>query len=219
MQAKQFNCLGFTVAVKVPQTAEEYDQLAGRVGAILDDAISNVVYRGVLTGVRADFCEELEKATGIARKQSPTGKKKKDAAGVEVDIMAYDESEAKYAARVQAELKLTDEAFVAAYQALMDKVVADEANSFDPSETKREAKAKKLPESYLVAATRVFANGNEQKIAARLLAESGTAVNFVPVEGDEAAQTAAKAKNIELLGWAIRTNELFLEKQRAVTYA
>jgi hypothetical protein len=240
METKQYRCLGLKANIEVPSSIEEYDKMANKSGACLGDAIDNVIYRNTLTGIRADFCAKLEEKSGIARKTVSTGKKRKvtvieDGKSVEreEEIVAFDESEAKYVARVQAAEGLNDDAFVAKYQSLMDEVVSatatDEStgatykvNAFDPTETERKpAQPKKLAACYIETATRVFANGNQAKIATRIKDESNTLVSFVDEPADTASDEfkAARAKNIELLGWAIKANEAFKERERQQQYA
>jgi hypothetical protein len=209
MISKQYNSVGLKANVLIPQTVEEFDQLAKRSGACLESASDNVVYRGVLSGVREDLVEAVEKHTGVARLSTTTKKGDKE-------IVTYTESDGEYLKRVKAEKKWTDEDYVRALQPLMDTIVASEANAFDPSETVREAKKpKKLAQSYIDAATRVFSNGNAEKIAARIEAESGTKTTFVADDGTP----ETKAKNIELLGWSIKANEAWKAKQSEAQYA
>ena len=53
--------------LEVPESVEEFDQLAGRQGACLDSAVSNAVFRGHLNKARAAIVTALIEATGIAR--------------------------------------------------------------------------------------------------------------------------------------------------------
>lgn len=238
MVVQKFRCLSFPAQIRVPESIEEYDKLAGKVGVCLAQAIGNIVYRSVLAGVRADFCEALERETGIKRafeivtgadgkpKTREVEVKSTGPDGKEVvtksteEVINYTESEAKYVNRVQSELKLADEAFIAKYQHLMDAAVNDPSNKFDPTQTEpKERGPKKLPEAYVVAATRVFNNGNQQKWADRIKSESGAEIKFLD-EGDLNTEEgkAARAKNIETLGWAIKANEAWKMEQARNEY-
>ncbi len=223
MQTKEYRCLGLTAKISVPSDIAEFDKLAKKDGACFDEAVSNVVYRGVLNGIRDSFCEAVQNDTKIERKTKDTGKK--DAKGQA--LFVYDESEGKYIDRVQAALGLDDAAFAVKFQSVMDDstnpaVTAEDGtvsypNAFDPSQTERKSLPKKLAAVYTETATRVFSNGNQQKIADRILSESGTKVTFVD-EGD-GSDASLRAKNIEALGWAIKANEAFKEKERQQQYA
>lgn len=176
-----------TVGVKptflVPATVEEFDQNAKKVGACLQEAVNNVIYRGVLADFRATFCEEVEKDTGIERKWK-TVERGKDKKAVEV----WDETEGDYITRVIATKGWTEDR--TSLQAIADRVAP--TIIFDASVTEaKERGPKKLPEAYKTAAERIFTNGNEAKWAEKLK------LTFGP----------EKDKNVELLGWAIKRVE------------
>lgn len=60
--------MGFEILVPVPATVDEYNALAPkRENPVLEDAVLNVLYRGVLNKFRDGLLEALEKVTGIAR--------------------------------------------------------------------------------------------------------------------------------------------------------
>lgn len=67
------NTLGLSVSVEVPENSEEFDKLAGRPGACVDEANRNVLYRGWNHEFRATLCEELAKETGVERKTKTVG--------------------------------------------------------------------------------------------------------------------------------------------------
>lgn len=85
--------LDCTFPVKVPSTADEFDQLAGRKGACVEEAIRNIIYRSVNHEFRAKLCAKLEEHTGIPRETKTTGEG--DSAKTE-----YTETEKKYKARL-----------------------------------------------------------------------------------------------------------------------
>jgi hypothetical protein len=56
--------LGYEITLKGPSSVEEYDRIAGKVGACLEDAIDNEIYRGTLPDVQDKFGAELVKKFG-----------------------------------------------------------------------------------------------------------------------------------------------------------
>lgn len=75
-------CLGFKLPVSVPDNADEFDKLAGKVGAALDEAIANVLYRSWNAEFRQAFLERMEKESKI---EWPVDQKKTDASKVKAD--------------------------------------------------------------------------------------------------------------------------------------
>ena len=168
MITKQFKTLGLNFNFGVPESAEEYDSLAKRVGACLDSAVANHMYRGVFAEVRAGFVEALETSTGIKRKTKETGKTRTikgsdGAADTTEAILVWDETEADYFARVCAETSTTPES----YQSALDKVVAGVV--FDPSAAERAAPGPKtVAKKFTVAAQTILDAGAGTKAAAKL---------------------------------------------------
>lgn len=152
MRKLEFESVSLKGYVQVPETAEEFDQLAKKAGACVDEAVNNVLYRGVLADFRSAVVAELERETGIQRKTKdhPEGKKytndQKDENGNIVakkgdPIQVLDETESKYIQRVAAEQGKQP----SDYQYIADRVLTqkDDAGnlliSFDPSQTERKA--------------------------------------------------------------------------------
>ena len=61
------NSLGFDLSYEVPSTVAEYDRLAKKVGAALESANLNVIYRSVFAKFRAAFLDAVVNNTGIER--------------------------------------------------------------------------------------------------------------------------------------------------------
>src|SRR5437660_12881398 len=61
------NSLGYKLKFNGPSTVEEYDQAAGRVGACLEDAIDNTIYRSTLPEWQGSFAKKLTEITGTQR--------------------------------------------------------------------------------------------------------------------------------------------------------
>ncbi len=134
MAKYETNSMGYKLTFEGPDTVEAYDQAAGRVGACLEDAVDNTIYRGTLPEFQDAFGAELEKrfgarqvntdATEAAKKRSKNPDKVKD-------IM---ETWSRYHARVTAGMSDEDK-----------KALADVAQQVaagikvDPSPSKRTA--------------------------------------------------------------------------------
>ena len=121
--------LGFTANLKVPETAEEFDQLAGKVGACCEDATKNVIYRSWNHKFRAALCLAVEEESNIKRKTKVTGE---GDAAKEV----FDEKEQEYINRVIGEGFDEDK-----IQLIANSVSAEV--KFDPTPSERKKKAPK----------------------------------------------------------------------------
>lgn len=152
--------LGFAVTVSVPETAEEYDGLAGRVGACVDDANNNVLYRSWNHKFRKALCEAVEEETGEERGNTvneETGKK------------TFTEQEKVYVSRVISEGLIEQEEVDSIAQRVAPGI------EFDPKPTSRK---KKVPEEISKAVTTVLAaleegTTTEAKVASNLAAQLG----------------------------------------------
>jgi hypothetical protein len=234
--------MGLDFDIEVPTTVEEFDSLAKKPGAALNEAILNVIYRGTLKEVRDRFITALEKAVGM---NFPTVQRKnKD--GSTTEIYDPEVSDGDFIETIRAKKSwMTPEAWKAGGipillealkgdpKAVLDDGKPDEAARkpvvFDPTASERGVtQPKKLPAAYLDAATRVFTNNNQHKMVDRLKAESdGTVlVAYVPepkhVKGNkesEEAHAAARQTNIMILGWAIRASQLYIAAKNQASYA
>jgi len=162
--------LGFDVMVQVPETVEEFDSLAGRSGACLEEATDNVIYRGVLAEFRSKLVDALEKDTSfpIEREQKKNAKGEPQFDKDQKPILVVSESEGAYKKRLQAHLGLDDDAFAARFAPLAQQVA--QGIKFDPKATER--KPKTPPKTYLEAARSILAQGGTyEKAAGKLGAE------------------------------------------------
>lgn len=182
MVTQTISTLGFDLNTQVPGSVDEYDTLAKKVGACLESANLNVLYRSTLAVFRSNFTEALENNTGINRaaeqvkNKDGTLKVDKDTAAdgtvTETPVMRYTETEKVYFDRVCAELVSQSkfaslEAAAGSFQALAQTTI--DTISFDPSE--REAKAagpKKIAKAYTVLAQKASDNGKLETLAATL---------------------------------------------------
>lgn len=167
MKDTTIRSLGLDLAVKVPESVDEFNTLAGNANACLDEATNNILYRSWLADFRSTYCEKLETTAGIERKTRDTGKK--DTKGE--PVLVYDESEAEFVKRVCAEKGVE----ITAFKSLADEVAAGIA--FDPKATERKtAGPKKLPKMYLEIAQKVLDAGAAEAVAAKLSGKLGITV-------------------------------------------
>lgn len=174
MQDMKVNSLGFRDLVySVPSTVEEFDRLAGVVGAALSEGINNVLYRSSLASFRDGFCHGIEAVkdeqgnvttpaipgldtlTGIERKTKVSKPEKKNDAGevTQQEVLAWDETEGVYVDRVFAQLvadgkfpsiDAAQASFAEHAQLVLSAIV------FDPKPTvKSSAGPKKTPKTYV----------------------------------------------------------------------
>lgn len=193
MKEIQVKSLGLIYPVKVPETVEEFDELAGRVGACLESAVSNEIYRGTNAEFRSAFIDALPEATGIQRNAIATGETEEvedeDGNKTTVEVTKL-EDEGKYFDRVCAELgidKSDNEAKQARFQPIIDKLYAEGSWSFDPSPAKRKSgtrKPAKLTKGALETAAYAISLGEEalQKIVSNLK-KNGFEVVIDPEKG------------------------------------
>lgn len=199
MVIQEYDSLGVKVKVRVYESVEEGDKAAGVVGAVLKECNNNLTYRGSLADFRDLFCSRLEKETGIERLRRDSGKK--DESGE--PIMVLDESEGRYKNRIEALIEAKKISPVN-FQQIADEIseLKDEEGNYilqvDIKQPERKATGPKvLPKMYLETAKSLFAKGKQQKVADKIMGESGTSVNF----------TGDVEKDVIALGWAIKANE------------
>jgi hypothetical protein len=61
------NSLGYKLSFNGPKSVEDYDQKAGRVGACLEDACDNTIYRGTLPEWQDAFAAAVEEKLKVKR--------------------------------------------------------------------------------------------------------------------------------------------------------
>jgi uncharacterized protein (UPF0254 family) len=175
MKQTNIRSLGFSqLTVSVPDSYEEFDRLAKRAGAALDEAVKNVLYRSTLASFRDLFTEELQTIAGLERhsevimgKDGVTPKVDED----KNELSRYTETENDYFDRAVAHLMATKgldrDSVIAelttAAQAVLDKL------PFDPSATERaSAGPKKVAKTYIEVAEKLIAEGRAETVAAKL---------------------------------------------------
>ena len=152
MKSYKNSTLGHDLNISVTETAEEFDILAGKVGACVEEAISNVIYRGWNATFRENFVDALEKQTGIARRLDDKAMAKATPRKSDGKIADIYESAGSYYAFVQAQTSTTPKD----HQSLAEKVAASIA--FDPKPSARTSKPGK---ELVAAADAIIAKGAE----------------------------------------------------------
>lgn len=167
---------GFELNATVPASVDEYNALApSRANAVLEDAVSNTMYRSVFAEFRAKFASKLEELTGIKRNTKTV---KKDGKDVEV----IDESEGKYLARVEAASGLEEADFLAKYQPDAQSIL--DGIKFDPSTKERSSDGPKVGKNDIKVATELLAKGGNE--ATRVAGLLGAKLNREVALGDDA---------------------------------
>lgn len=199
MKKVEYKSLGVTIPVSVPESVDEYNKLAGRDNAVLDDATDSTVYRSVLNVFRESFVAGIVAATGIARKVTY----KTDADGNNLlneekqPIVDTEESAATYIKRVAGD---TPEK----YQDIANTIAATLV--FDPKVKERNAAGpKELAKRYKEAAQSIIDAGVDvaQAVAEGLSTKLGITVEIFLAEDG----TINAAPTIEALGNAIRADQ------------
>jgi hypothetical protein len=164
MKDTTVKCVGVSYNLSVPETSEEYDQIAGKIGACVESANKNVIYRQSNAQFRAFYCDAVEEDTGIERQTKVVATKThtdEDGNETTEDVLGYAETEKKYLDRVYAELELDDEAAVMArFGGLVEQAQGEVV--FDPSEREPAAKTKKPRKAFLRVGEAIEAKGGQE---------------------------------------------------------
>jgi len=67
MAKYETNSLGFPLEFNGPDSVEDYDRAAGKVGSCLEDAVENTIYRSTLPEFQDAFSKKVEEMTGQKR--------------------------------------------------------------------------------------------------------------------------------------------------------
>ena len=127
------NSLGYKLSFEGPKTVEEYDQKAGRVGACLEDACDNTIYRSTLPEWQDEFAKKVEELTGQTRgTDAAATERAKSRAKDPSKINDVPEKVKAFVQRVTAGMSETD-------KNALTKLAQDVANTItvDPSPSKR----------------------------------------------------------------------------------
>lgn len=205
MKITQVSSLGFTLTKSVPETNEEYDQLAKRgPNAACEDASASTLYRSTFPVFRDGFLEKVAEITGIERKTRETDKKDSDGN----PVVVWDETEGEYWKRVKAAKNLSDEAAVQQFTSLAQECM--DAAPFDPSVKERKsAGPKAVAKTYVKIATEAVATGKASALAGLLANKLGR----------EVALTGDSEADVKVLAQAIADNEAKKREQLKSEYA
>lgn len=177
MTNRTVKTLGFEFVLAVPSTSAEYNTLAkAKEGEDLccQEAVNNVIYRSTLTGVRDDFCEALEEATGVARHTKKVELKSKNDDGTPKYSEVWNETEELFVNRALAESGKTRADFAELLASVVEK------NPFNPAVAERKpAGPKKARKDLLQVTEAVVAQGKGDLLAQKLSEKLGK-----PVAGD-----------------------------------
>lgn len=88
MATYKTSSLGYDLNFSGPDTIEEYDKLAGKSGAALEDAVFNEIYRGTLPEWGDKWATELKALTKIERAVNTTATEKARAAAKDDEARA-----------------------------------------------------------------------------------------------------------------------------------
>lgn len=143
MKEMVFESAGLKGRVQVPASIEEFDKLANKQGACLQEAIANVLYRAVMADFRSQLCERIAEIHGIERNLKSTKGGK-------------DETEAKFIKRAAAELGKD----VSFFQPLADEISA--SLIFDPSQKEASQRTPYVSKADLETAKGLIAQGPEK---------------------------------------------------------
>jgi hypothetical protein len=190
--------MGFDLSVNVPSSIDEYDTLAKKVGAALESANLNVLYRSVFAKFRSAFAEAVENNSGIARETEAVlkadGTPKVDDETKE-PVLKFTETEDKYFKRACAQLAkqgafASAEAAAASFLPLAQETIATIA--FDPSESERAPSGPKtVAKAYTKLAEQAQASGKLETLAMQLQEKLG-ATWYVEVTIDSVARAVSE---------------------------
>lgn len=217
MKPIQIKSVGMVGMLPVPETVDEFDKNAKKVGACLDEATKNVLYRGVLNYVRDTFLHGMVEVKDGDKVVQPAfagvdttfnierDSKKVTRGDKEVDIW---ETEETYINRVRAQLiksgKAKDEAGVnALLQPLFEKAIV--LCPFDASATERKSGPAKLAQKWISSASDFLTGAKTSKGATyslpKLLAAIKKDIN------KEFVKSGDKDKDATTLGWLIKERD------------
>jgi hypothetical protein len=193
-----------SISYNIPESVEEFDQNAKRVGACLDEACTNIILRannavyrdGFLHGfsvtepdpadptkfVQRVIYAGLEAETGIVRATTERELQSKNADGSAKTTTVFAESEETYWKRVRAQLVANgtyanDAEVLAHYTPIANEIAA--AIPFDASETERKAPQPKTASKELLAtAQQIIDAGKAEKVAKYLGKKLGREVGL-----------------------------------------
>lgn len=211
MKVEKFKTLGIAIDRQVPSDAAEFDKLAGKVGACVDEAIANVTYRGDLAAIRElaihgreavpakdgqPAIPEFKGLEELLKKPRLTKMVKKGKKGEEKDVEVWDETEEEFIERLFGPTETWKDN---PPKQLTDTInAASVACPFDPRQRERKpAGPKKLADKWKTTAADFISGKKSLPKLQAALAKMLNGKQFTP----PVATPKDDPKNIEALGW------------------
>ena len=175
MKVVEYDSSGHKFKIAVPESVEEYDQLAKKQGACLDAAIDHEVYHGTLGDVRDSFAGLVGEHYSIPRRKIGTGVFEGE--GDDRKETTVDEKDSVYLKRVAAEKELTGDA---PFQSIADRLShgGDKEVKFDPSVRERKTPTPPKPAKKDIEGATAFLAKASEKAIASFIAHAKKVANF-----------------------------------------
>jgi hypothetical protein len=205
MQVKEYKSLGLVVKLNVPSSVVEFDKLAGRDGACLEEAINNIAYRGALAEFRDTLLhgDEEKKLVGLDSITKVERKIKTRNGRDGKVIEEWAESEGDHFKRILEATKQDASNF----QPQADKVSA--VLVFDPKKAEAKPRGpKKLAQQYKNTASAILKGPHVVKFAKDVKAAIGL----------DLIVTKDETKDVEAFGWAVKRFEDWKAKRSTASY-
>lgn len=174
--------IGFPLVFNGPDTVEDYDRAAGKVGSCLQDAVENTIYRGTLPEWQDAFAKKVAELTGTTRgvnaEATAAAKARSKTPEKVKDVL---ETVTTYVNRATANMSDEDKTALAKLaQEVADSVMVD------PSPSKRQAG---VPKEYKAKAESLLTLPTDQ-LEAKITAwgEKYDSVDVSNLERDEAGK-------------------------------
>ena len=191
MKVVQYDSGGHKFNINVPESVDEFDSLAKKVGACLEAAIDHEVYHGTLGDIRDAFATKVEEVHGIKRREIGTGVFEGE--GEAKAEVTKTEKNDVFLSRVAAEKNLTGEAPFQDIANMLSHGGAAEVK-FDPSVRERKApKAPVVAKWAIEQATKFLAEASE-KAKAKFLHRANEVGSPVTLGEDNAENVKAVAR-------------------------
>ena len=150
--------MGFKLTFQGPDSVEDYDRIAGKAGACLEDACDNTIYRGTLPEFQEEFAKRVEAFTGVTRNENTEATEKARARSKTPDkVKPIMETVARYVKRATAGMeKERMEELQRIAQEVADTI------KVDPSPSKRQGA---IPKDLLLKADSVLELDEDEREA------------------------------------------------------
>lgn len=208
MKTIEIKPFGVTVNTSVPADSEEFDKIAKKPGACLENALKYQLYHVYFSEVRdvvlhgrdeekneagqvtQTAIKGLDETFGVERNTKPViGKDGKPSLRDGKPVTAWDEKEEDYFQRVKATKSISDADLKLFIQSAVDQI------AFDPSTAERQPRApRKLAAMWAEHAKKFLAGGKVVELSKRLHKAIGK--TFEP--------TGDATKDVEVLGWLLK---------------